>query len=269
MREQNLQIIKALVSFLLVCAIAFSAAACIKMVPKTTALGESTQVPAPDSGNNEGWELSNDNPPATQPGGTGGLTNPVQVPLPTTQPAPTTTIPPTGCDLKIQPETLNAAPGVYTFTALSPSASNAIYQWDIGGLISQSGPQNTFAVNMNSTGAGTISVTMIIGGKAVCKATSTVNIVQAATTPQCDLKIQPASLTANLGTYTFWATTSYTNALFIWDINGYQQAYGPEPSFSVTFKSAGSLTVSVTMVINGVPICKASSAVKVVPMLIK
>ncbi len=268
MKKHNLSVSRCIVSFLVICILAFTTTACIKVLPKTTAGEEDTSAPPAieEPGNDEGWEINEDNTQATQPPAS---VPPTATTAPVTAPSTTPAASTPACDLKIQPATLNAAPGVYTFTAISPSATNALYQWDIGGLISQSGPQNTFTVDMNSPGSGTISVTQIINGRATCKATSTVNIVQTVVTPQCDLKIQPATLTANLATYTFWATTSNTNALFLWDINGYQQAYGPEPSFSVTFTSAGTVTVSVTMVINGVPVCKASSRVNIVPKIIK
>jgi hypothetical protein len=268
---------------LLFCILIFSSA-CLKIVPKTTdsglgvdspASGSGQDFQAPSSGDTGGSSLEINNndftvdeppgsstPAATAPPSSLPANNP-------STPATATTIPAQGCDLKIQPESLTVVPGIYTFTAVSPSAVNAIYQWDIEGLISQTGPQNTFAVNLNSPGTGTISVTLLVNNMPVCKATSYVNVKANQTTPQCDLRISPASMTNISGTYTFTASTSYSNALFIWDINGYQQAYGPGRSFTVTFNSEGYATVSVTMVIDGVPVCSASSKVSILPPLMR
>jgi hypothetical protein len=272
---KSLAPLKCVFIILLFCIFIFSSA-CLKIVPKTTDSGlgvdspssGSSQDQSPSSGDTEGssLEIGNNDVKVDEPHGssTPPATNP-----PSSIPPTLTTSPAQGCDLKIQPESLTTVPGVYTFTAIAPSAANAIYQWDIGGLISQSGPQNTFAVNLNSPGTGTISVTLIQNNKALCKATSIINILNNQVAPQCDLRISPTSLANVRGSYTFTASTSYSNAIFIWDINGYQQAYGPGRSFTVNFNSEGYATVSVTMVIDGVPVCSASSKVTIVPPLMR
>jgi len=250
-----------------------SVSGCIKIVPKdSSSSGSTATTDSEPSGDvdwvlNDGDDLTPEPTATTKSSGTGnaGFDVPGASTPDTEKSLPIETRP--VCDLKIQPESINDAPGIYTFTASTSTYSNAEFIWDIDGTVQQYGPQKTFTANLGYPGSGTVSVTLVVNGMEKCSAASTVTITQSQPV-QCDLQISPATLSNVMGTYTFTANTSYNNAIFIWDING--SAYQPTKSntFSVNFNAPGKGTVSVTMLVNGVTVCTATSYVTISNVII-
>jgi hypothetical protein len=259
-----MKIIRISISFLLVLLVILSFSGCIRIVPKSSSSTATSESPASSTTDESDWVINDDDdePPFTEPADNGDQDSDTPGTVKSGTGQTTFTGTPSSCDLVIQPDTLNAPPGVYTFTASSSSYNNAQYIWDINGTPYQYGPQSTFSADLNSTGTGTISVTLVVDGIEICTATSFI-IITASQQVQCDLQIYPATLNNVTGNYTFTATTSNQNALFVWDINGSPQQYGPERTFTVYFNDAGTGTISVTMIVDGNEVCTATSYVTI------